>query len=61
MRIAHFDWSPCCAREPCTSNKRTGKYVLRDVKPVDTIAQSTRFVKPHWLVDFEAVAIIATR
>ena len=34
---------------------------FRDVKPVDTIVQVTRFVNPQWLVEFEADAIIATR
>ncbi|GJL80601.1 MAG: hypothetical protein DHS20C01_02350 [marine bacterium B5-7] len=32
---------------------------FRDVKPVDTIMQVTRFVNPEWLVEFEADAIVA--
>ncbi len=32
---------------------------FRDIKPVDTIMQVTRFVNPEWLVEFEADAIIA--
>lgn len=32
---------------------------FREVKPVDTIMQSTRFVNPEWLVEFEADAVAA--
>ncbi len=32
---------------------------FRDIKPVDTIIQVTRFVNPEWLVEFEADAVIA--
>ena len=32
---------------------------FRDVKPVDTIMQVSRFVNPEWLVEFEADAIVA--
>ena len=31
---------------------------FRDVKPVDTIVQVTRFVNPEWLVEFEADAVV---
>lgn len=31
---------------------------FKDIKPVDTIMQVTRFVNPEWLVEFEADAII---
>lgn len=32
---------------------------FRDIKPVDTIMQVTRFVNPEWLVEFEADAVVA--
>ncbi|MDU8886802.1 RidA family protein [Yeosuana sp. MJ-SS3] len=32
---------------------------FKDVKPVDTIMQVTRFINPEWLVEFEADAIIS--
>ncbi len=32
---------------------------FREAKPVDTIMQSTRFVNPEWLVEFEADAVAA--
>ena len=32
---------------------------LREIKPVDTIIQVTRFVNPEWLVEFEADAVVA--
>lgn len=32
---------------------------FRDIKPVDTIMQVSRFVNPEWLVEFEADAVIA--
>ena len=31
---------------------------FREIKPVDTIMQVTRFVNPEWLVEFEADAIV---
>ena len=31
---------------------------FRDIKPVDTIMQVTRFVNPQWLVEFEADAVV---
>lgn len=31
---------------------------FRDIKPVDTIMQVTRFVNPEWLVEFEVDAIV---
>lgn len=31
---------------------------FRDIKPVDTIMQVTRFVNPEWLVEFEADAVV---
>lgn len=30
---------------------------FREIKPVDTIMQVTRFVNPEWLVEFEADAV----
>lgn len=32
---------------------------FRDIRPVDTIMQVTRFVDPEWLVEFEADAFVA--
>lgn len=32
---------------------------FKDVKPVDTIMQVTRFINPEWLVEFEADAIVS--
>jgi enamine deaminase RidA (YjgF/YER057c/UK114 family) len=32
---------------------------FREIKPVDTIMQITRFVNPEWLVEFEVDAIVA--
>ena len=32
---------------------------FRDIRPVDTIMQVTRFVNPEWLVEFEADAFVA--
>ena len=32
---------------------------FKDVKPVDTIMQVTRFINPEWLVELEADAIIS--
>lgn len=32
---------------------------FREIKPVDTIMQVSRFVNPEWLVEFEADAIVA--
>jgi enamine deaminase RidA (YjgF/YER057c/UK114 family) len=32
---------------------------FRDIRPVDTIIQVTRFVNPEWLVEFEADAIVS--
>ena len=32
---------------------------FRDVRPVDTIMQVSRFVNPEWLVEFEADAVVA--
>lgn len=32
---------------------------FKDIKPVDTIMQVTRFVNPEWLVEFEADAVIS--
>lgn len=34
---------------------------FREVKPVDTIMQVSRFVNPEWLVEFEADAVVAER
>ena len=31
---------------------------FRDVRPVDTIMQVSRFVNPEWLVEFEADAVV---
>ena len=31
---------------------------FREVKPVDTIVQVTRFIDPEWLVEFEVDAVI---
>ncbi|KAA3629273.1 MAG: RidA family protein [Proteobacteria bacterium] len=35
-----------------------GEY-FRDIRPVDTIMQVTRFIDPEWLVEFEADAFVA--
>ena len=32
---------------------------FRDIKPVDTIMQVSRFVNPEWLVEFEADAVVS--
>lgn len=32
---------------------------FKDVRPVDTIMQVSRFVNPEWLVEFEADAVVA--
>ncbi|HUF85904.1 MAG TPA: RidA family protein [Thermohalobaculum sp.] len=32
---------------------------FREIKPVDTIMQVSRFVNPEWLVEFEADAVVA--
>lgn len=32
---------------------------FKDIKPVDTIMQVTRFINPDWLVEFEADAIVS--
>lgn len=32
---------------------------FREIKPVDTIMQVTRFVNPEWLVEFEVDAVVA--
>ena len=32
---------------------------FRDVRPVDTIMQVSRFVNPEWLVEFEADAVVS--
>lgn len=32
---------------------------FREIKPVDTIMEVSRFVNPEWLVEFEADAVIA--
>ena len=32
---------------------------FKDVRPVDTIMQVTRFVNPEWLVEFEADAVVS--
>ena len=32
---------------------------FKDIRPVDTIMQVTRFVNPEWLVEFEADAVVA--
>jgi len=32
---------------------------FKDIRPVDTIIQVTRFVNPEWLVEFEADAVIS--
>lgn len=34
-----------------------GEY-FRDIRPVDTIMQVTRFIDPEWLVEFEADAFV---
>ena len=36
-----------------------GRY-FRDIRPVDTIVQITRFIDPDWLVEIEVDAIIDT-
>ena len=33
---------------------------FKDIRPVDTIMQVTRFVNPEWLVEFEVDAIVAS-
>ncbi len=37
--------------------KVRGEY-FRDIRPVDTIMQVTRFINPEWLVEIEADAVI---
>jgi enamine deaminase RidA (YjgF/YER057c/UK114 family) len=32
---------------------------FKDIRPVDTIIQVTRFVNPEWLVEFEADAVVS--
>jgi enamine deaminase RidA (YjgF/YER057c/UK114 family) len=32
---------------------------FKDIRPVDTIMQVSRFVNPEWLVEFEADAVVA--
>ncbi len=32
---------------------------FKDIKPVDTIVQVSRFVNPEWLVEFEADAVVS--
>ena len=32
---------------------------FKDIRPVDTIMQVTRFVNPEWLVEFEADAVVS--
>ena len=32
---------------------------FKDIKPVDTIVQVSRFVTPEWLVEFEADAVVS--
>ena len=32
---------------------------FKDIRPVDTIMQVTRFVNPEWLVEFEVDAVVA--
>jgi enamine deaminase RidA (YjgF/YER057c/UK114 family) len=32
---------------------------FKDIKPVDTIMQVSRFVNPEWLVEFEADAMVS--
>ena len=32
---------------------------FKDIRPVDTIMQVSRFVNPEWLVEFEADAIVS--
>ena len=32
---------------------------FRDIRPVDTILQVSRFVNPEWLVEFEADAVVS--
>lgn len=37
-----------------------GEY-FRDIRPVDTVMQVSRFIDPDWLVEIEVDAIIADR
>jgi enamine deaminase RidA (YjgF/YER057c/UK114 family) len=32
---------------------------FKDIRPVDTIMQVSRFVNPEWLVEFEADAVVS--
>lgn len=34
-----------------------GEY-FRDIRPVDTIMQVSRFIRPDWLIEIEADAVI---
>ena len=35
-----------------------GEY-FKDIRPVDTVMQVTRFIKPEWLVEIEVDAVVA--
>ena len=33
---------------------------FRDIKPVDTVMQVSRFINPDWLIEIEVDAIVAS-
>ncbi len=36
-------------------------YYFKDIKPVDTIVEVSRFINPEWLIEIEVDAIVSTR